>query len=84
MNTSQPTQGKATMTCQRCQGLMFPAELRDWESSPSQDCSDALRCLMCGEIVDPVIRSNRAKPRQDVKWRPVSRSRRVLEGAEIL
>jgi hypothetical protein len=49
------------MTCQRCQGLMCPADLRDWGSSASEDCSNAFRCLACGAIEDPVIRSNRTR-----------------------
>ena len=59
------------MTCHRCRGLMCPAELRDWGGSPSQDSSQAFRCLACGEIEDPIIRSNRigAQPmRSKRKW----------------
>jgi len=59
------------MTCHRCHGLMCPAELRDWGGSPSQDSSQAFRCLACGEIEDPIIRSNRitAQPvRSKRKW----------------
>jgi len=59
------------MTCHRCHGLMCPADLRDWGGSPSQDSADAFRCVACGEIEDPIIRSNRirAQPiRSKRKW----------------
>ncbi len=47
--------------CRRCQGLMCPIELRDWTGSRGQDASRALRCLLCGDIVDEIIVSNRSK-----------------------
>ncbi len=47
------------MNCHRCKGLMCPAELRDWQSSAREDCFDALRCIVCGDIVDSVIIRNR-------------------------
>lgn len=64
---SQQTHGPVIMTCRRCEGLMCPAELRDWESSPSQDCPEAFRCITCGEIVDAVIISNLIRARQSVR-----------------
>ena len=52
------------MICSRCQGLMWPVELRDWAGGRGHDCSNAWRCVMCGEIVDPVIRSNRMRTKE--------------------
>lgn len=49
------------MTCQRCRGLMVEEELRDWGGGRGPDCSDSWRCLVCGEIFDSVIRTNRSE-----------------------
>jgi hypothetical protein len=43
---------------------MVEEELRDGAGGRGYDCSDAWRCLLCGEIVDPVIRSNRGKVKE--------------------
>lgn len=42
---------------------MCPVQLRDWGSGVGQDRFDALRCILCGEIVDPVIVRNRIRAR---------------------
>jgi len=47
------------MICHRCQGLMVEEELRDWGGGRGHDCSESWRCIVCGEIVDAVIRTNR-------------------------
>jgi len=52
------------MICSRCHGLMVEEELRDWGGGRGSDCSDAWHCLVCGEIVDSVIRSNRRKVKE--------------------
>lgn len=52
------------MICHRCQGLMWPVELRDWGGGLGYDCSDAWRCLVCGDIVDPVIEANRRRTKE--------------------
>ncbi|MBS0149656.1 MAG: hypothetical protein JSR31_01870 [Nitrospira sp.] len=49
------------MICSRCQGMMVSEDLRDGMSGRGYDCSYAWRCVMCGEIVDSVIRDNRKK-----------------------
>ena len=46
------------MNCQRCNGLMYPFELRDRRA---QGRAAGLVCLLCGEIVDPVIAGNRTR-----------------------
>jgi len=48
------------MNCQRCHGLMYATELKDWHGGVGQDHCPALRCLACGEIVDPLILLNRS------------------------
>jgi hypothetical protein len=47
------------MTCSRCKGLMRAEEFRDWTCGMGADRFRAFRCLVCGEIVDPVIVQNR-------------------------
>ena len=52
------------MICHRCQGLMVEEELRDWVGGVRPDCSDGWRCVVCGEIVDSVIRTNRSEAKK--------------------
>lgn len=46
------------MNCQRCKGLMYQMELRD---SKGFDRLTALVCIICGEIIDPMIAVNRTR-----------------------
>ncbi|MBZ5496142.1 MAG: hypothetical protein LAP85_07035 [Acidobacteriia bacterium] len=46
------------MNCHRCNGLMYRMELRD---SKGFERLKALVCVICGEIVDPVIAVNRQR-----------------------
>lgn len=50
---------EASFHCGRCRGLMYRIELRDWRGSKGQDGCDALQCIACGDIIDPVIVKNR-------------------------
>lgn len=61
MTPVTPGEKTDAMRCQRCQGFMCPIELRDWTGLSGQDVSRALRCLLCGDIVDEIIVSNRIK-----------------------
>lgn len=54
----------ASSHCGRCRGLMCRIELRDWGGSRGQDGSDALQCILCGDIIDPVIMRNRRRVMQ--------------------
>jgi hypothetical protein len=45
------------MHCLRCHGLMVNIRLEDVGSSSL--CFSAWQCLMCGEVIDPVIAANR-------------------------
>ena len=47
------------MNCSRCRGLMHAEGFRDWHCGIWADRFRVLRCLVCGEIVDPVIVQNR-------------------------
>lgn len=49
----------ASIHCGRCHGLMYRIQLRDWGGSRGQDGCDALQCITCGDIIDPVIVKNR-------------------------
>ena len=46
------------MNCHRCNGLMYGMELRD---SKGWERLRAYVCILCGEIVDPVIAVNRTR-----------------------
>lgn len=53
------------MHCTRCNGLMCPERYDDMLASPGQ-AFHAMRCLLCGNIVDSVIarhRQQRIEPR---------------------
>lgn len=47
------------MNCRRCKGLMSFEELQDLQDGIRH--VSALRCIVCGDIVDPVIMSNRKR-----------------------
>lgn len=51
------------MNCKRCNGLMYPMELRDRRSQAR--CGGYV-CMMCGEVVDAVIAGNRTKTPQEI------------------
>lgn len=54
----------ASIHCGRCRGLMYRILLRDWGGSRGQDGCEALQCIACGDIIDPVIMRNRRRVRQ--------------------
>ena len=47
------------MTCIRCEGLMVEERMEDFRDDTGQNYFHAWHCIACGEIVDPVILSNR-------------------------
>ena len=47
------------MQCQRCNGLMVLERFDDIRDDTGQINFEGLRCLLCGEIVDPMILTNR-------------------------
>ena len=47
------------MTCTRCEGFMVEERLQDIWDDTGQNFFQAWHCIACGEIVDPVILSNR-------------------------
>lgn len=54
----------SSLTCHRCQGLFVRAFCQDMYDSTGENGFWALRCLQCGEVLDPLILHNRtANPR---------------------
>jgi hypothetical protein len=51
----------AACRCERCSGLLYWTELREWDGSRGQDSHGALQCILCGNIIDPVIVKNRQR-----------------------
>jgi len=49
------------MKCTRCQGLMVADDLLDMQESYLPMWMRGLRCIACGNIVDPLISSNRMR-----------------------
>jgi len=50
------------MTCPRCHGLMLRDEFLDLEDEAGQYRFVAWRCLLCGEVLDPLIVKHRRSP----------------------
>jgi len=48
------------MQCLRCNGLMVLERFDDIRDDTGQIHFEGLRCLLCGEIVDPTILTNRS------------------------
>ena len=63
------------MQCQRCHGFMYRRELRD---NKTMDCLHVLVCLMCGEIIDPMIPVNLEESSEDQPPKPLRDTRRTL------
>lgn len=54
------------MRCTRCQGLMVVDDLVDLQESCLPMWMRGLRCVACGNIVDPIIMRNRVIQRSGV------------------
>ena len=50
------------MNCPRCTGLMVRDDFLDLQDEADQCPFAAWRCLICGEVLDPVILKNRSAP----------------------
>lgn len=48
--------------CVRCGGLMVVEHYIDLQDDTGQIGLTALRCMSCGEVIDPVILENRFRP----------------------
>ena len=59
--------------CQRCGGFLVPNHCLDLESSWGDRWCTTLRCVQCGELIDPLLLRNRR--------RSLARLARAREGA---
>jgi hypothetical protein len=50
------------MDCTRCRGPMVRERMLDLRDDSGRFAFDAWRCLICGEVWDPVILANRTSP----------------------
>lgn len=48
------------MQCTRCSGLMVPDHFLDLADDSGHTSFQAWRCILCGNVVDPLILNNRA------------------------
>ncbi len=48
------------MDCPRCKGFMVSQRMEDFKDDTGQRFFEAWHCMACGEIIDPVIQSNRS------------------------
>ena len=56
------TESDFVMGCPRCHNLMVEETFVDLQVSPSVSSSfTGWRCLICGEILDPIILQNRTR-----------------------
>ena len=58
------------MHCHRCNNLMFPLDLLDEGGGLTSNVAPAWRCFACGDIVDPLISTNRQHAGQPQKRSP--------------
>jgi len=54
----EPIKMPTHMDCPRCQGMMVQSSFLDLEDDTGQHEFWALRCVQCGNIVDPIIMKN--------------------------
>jgi hypothetical protein len=47
------------MKCSRCNGFMVVEDCLDTKGEPGQLWIRALRCVMCGNLIDPIIHRHR-------------------------
>jgi hypothetical protein len=58
------------MKCTRCHGLMVTDDLLDLQESYLPMWMRGLRCISCGNIVDPLINRNRMIQQASAAGRP--------------
>lgn len=62
------------MECPRCQGSMVYEVFEDLRDDTGQLNFQGWRCIICGEILDPIILSNRQSRRGPM----VARNRKIM------
>lgn len=68
-----PVQADHEHDCTRCGGLMVVDHCFDVLGDTGEIDCNVLRCIQCGDLVDPVILKNRTNPpalspKKHVKW----------------
>ena len=61
-NPSVPSRETEDTRCMRCGGLLLPTYYQDIHDDTGEIDFLALRCAVCGEVIDPVILKNRRAP----------------------
>ena len=65
-----PYHKESSMFCLRCGGMMVVERFQDIRDRTGQG-SEVLRCVLCGELLDPVILLNRSRGMAPARrWRP--------------
>lgn len=62
------------MRCPRCNGFMIGEWFQDLRDDTGQFNFEGMRCLICGEVLDPIILQNRTLGPEGV---PAKRKRRL-------
>ncbi len=57
------------MNCPRCSGYMMHDYYLELQDKTSQCRVTAWRCLICGEVLDPVILKHRSSPQEPMVGR---------------
>jgi len=47
--------------CRRCGGFVIPVRYSDWASDTVEQTFRAWKCVACGDVIDPVIATNRRR-----------------------
>lgn len=55
------------MTCERCHGLMVGERICDLQGTSGDLYVDGYRCLLCGNVVDTTILTNRRRSSERVE-----------------
>ena len=69
------TEFDSVVGCPRCHNLMVEETFVDRETSPSVSSFTGWRCLICGEILDPIILEHRRAQRDPM----IGRARVLLK-----
>ena len=65
-NSPRATSQAGRGNCTRCGGLMIKEYYTDLLDDTGQIGIMGLRCISCGEVIDPVILRNRVNPTADL------------------
>lgn len=72
------------MNCPRCRGLMLRDESLDLADETGQYRFPAWRCVICGEVLDPLIAEHRRSPLEPMSIEPGSPTRSTIYPAFVM